>query len=146
MGFILFCYFFHDFHSLHWIIHLKGMKNLLKWKGIMFGIDDADKTTTQDNVQTPVNSEATTTTSSELDSSCATMIEINSIILDNGKSVVESNEQLIRDMRHQVNNIRHHTKNATKEYTCICSALQFFWWIPPAHELFTYTFANKKFP
>lgn len=86
------------------------MKKLLKWKGIMFEIDDADKTTTLANVQTPVNSEATTTTttSPELDSSCATMIEINPIILDNGKSVVESNEQLIQDMRHQVNNIRYH--------------------------------------
>lgn len=45
----------------------------------MFGIDEADKTITTTNAQTP----ETTTTSSEPDSSCATMIEVNPIIADN---------------------------------------------------------------
>lgn len=63
-----------------------GSKNLLKWKGVMFGIDEADKTMAV-NVQTPE-----TTTSSEPDSSCATMIEINPIAADNTNEINPSHE------------------------------------------------------
>lgn len=51
----------------------------------MFGIDEADKTMAAANVQTP----ETTTTSSEPDSSCATMIEINAITADNAKDPMD---------------------------------------------------------
>lgn len=78
------------------------MKNLLKWKGIMFGTDEADRTTTLVNAQTPVNSEATTTTSSEPDSSCATMIEINPIDLDCSQNMVLSDKTFCRDKNNQV--------------------------------------------
>lgn len=64
-----------------------GTKNLLKWKGVMFGIDEPDNTMANVNAQTPLSNDTTLTTSSEPDSSCATMIEINQIATDNAKDI-----------------------------------------------------------
>lgn len=79
----------------------------------MFGIDEADKTVATTNVQTP----ETTTTSSEPDSSCATMIEINAITADNAKDsnpmdtiafddktheVIRTNSSIVRKCKHQI--------------------------------------------
>lgn len=62
----------------------------------MFGIDEADKTMAAANAQTP----ETTTTSSEPDSSCATMIEINAITADNAKDSM--NRIAFDDKTHEV--------------------------------------------
>lgn len=64
-----------------------GTKNLLKWKGVMFGIDEPDNAMANVNAQTPLSNDTTLTTSSEPDSSCATMIEINQIATDNAKDI-----------------------------------------------------------
>lgn len=53
----------------------------------MFGIDEPDNTMANVNAQTPLSTETTLTTSSEPDSSCATMIEINQIATDNAKDI-----------------------------------------------------------
>lgn len=53
----------------------------------MFGIDEPDNTMANVNAQTPLSNETTLTTSSEPDSSCATMIEINQIATDNAKDI-----------------------------------------------------------
>lgn len=66
---------------------MTGTKNLLKWKGVMFGIDEPDNAMANVNAQTPLSNETTLTTSSEPDSSCATMIEINQIATDNAKDI-----------------------------------------------------------
>lgn len=84
--------------SMHAKKKLSGSKNLLKWKGVMFGIDEADRTMTV-NVQTP---ETTTTTSSEMDSSCATMIEINPIAADNAKDINSLDRIVFDDKTHEV--------------------------------------------
>lgn len=76
-----------------------GSKNLLKWKGVMFGIDEGDRTMATVNVQTP---ETTTTTSSEPDSSCATMIEINPIAADNAKDISPLDTIGFDDTTHKV--------------------------------------------
>ncbi|XP_055324528.1 uncharacterized protein LOC129579051 isoform X4 [Sitodiplosis mosellana] len=75
----------------------EGSKNLLKWKGVMFGIDEGDKTMAAVNVQTPE-----TTTSSEPDSSCATMIEINPIAADNAKDINPLNRITFDDTTHEI--------------------------------------------
>lgn len=53
----------------------------------MFGIDEPDNTMANVNAQTPLSNDTTLTTSSEPDSSCATMIEINQIATDNAKDI-----------------------------------------------------------
>lgn len=75
-----------------------GSKNLLKWKGVMFEIDEPDRTIITTNVQTP----ETTTTSSEPDSSCATMIEINPIASDNAKDTNPLEQITFDDKTHEV--------------------------------------------
>lgn len=67
----------------------------------MFGIDEADKTMTISNVQTPMSTE--TTTSSELDSSCATMIEINPIAADRTKDTNGMSHMAFDDQSQEVN-------------------------------------------
>ncbi|XP_031631093.1 putative uncharacterized protein DDB_G0282133 isoform X2 [Contarinia nasturtii] len=60
--------------------------------------DEADRTITA-NVQTP---ETTTTTSSEMDSSCATMIEINPIAADNAKDINSLDRIVFDDKTHEI--------------------------------------------
>lgn len=71
----------------------------------MFGIDEADNTMAIVNAQTPLSTETTTTTSSEPDSSCATMIEINPIATDNAKDTHPMDQIVLDDKNHQVRNI-----------------------------------------
>lgn len=105
-----------------------GSKNLLKWKGVMFGIDEGDRTMAAVNVQTP---ETTTTTSSEPDSSCATMIEINSITADNAKDINPLDRITFDDTTHEVISFG---KNV---YSFIpsCGTL-FFFLLPPSEHYF----------
>lgn len=81
---------------------MSGSKNLLKWKGVMFGIDEPDNTMTAVNAQTPLSTETTLTTSSEPDSSCATMIEISQIATDNAKDTNSQHKITLDDKNQQV--------------------------------------------
>lgn len=65
----------------------------------MFGTDGEDKTVTLSNVQTP---ETTTTTSSEPDSSCATMIEVTPIAVDPIKDSHFQHKMSLDDTTHEV--------------------------------------------
>lgn len=95
------------------------MKNLLKWKGVqLFGIDEPDNAMTMVNAQTPLSTETTLTTSSEPDSSCATMIEINQIATDNAKDTHPMNKIVMDDKNQQV------IGNADK---CTFEAIDFHW-------------------
>lgn len=68
----------------------------------MFGIDEADNTMAIVNAQTPLSTETTLTTSSEPDSSCATMIEINQIATDNAKDTNPMDRNALNDKDQEV--------------------------------------------